>query len=241
MILLSFDVETTGLDPLKDEVTEVGAVLWSTGKNRAMETASYFVKTTRPISEEITKLTGISQIMIDKFGYESQDAFDKLQDMIQQADAYVGQNVVRFDKRFYEQWAKRLGAAPIEKLWIDTRTDLPGVESKSLSYMACDAGFVNPFPHNAVSDCLTVLRLVSMHKIEDVVARAKSPVVILKADVSYETNDLAKQRKYRWAPAPHKMWWKDIKEIELADEIANAPFNVSIVKDVPVETLWYQK
>lgn len=240
MILLSFDVETTGLDPTKDEVTEVGAVLWSTVTGRAMETASYFVKVSRPISEEITKLTGISQIMLDKFGYESQDAFDKLQDMIQQADAYVGQNVIRFDKRFYEQWAKRLGAAPIEKLWIDTRTDLPGVESKHLGYMAADAGFLNPFPHNAVSDCLTVLRLVSMHPIDKVVERAKSPLVILRADVSYETNDLAKQRKYGWAPQ-FKMWWKAIKELELSDEIAAAPFDVSIVKDVPIEKLWYQK
>jgi len=238
MILLSLDFETTGLDPAKEEVTEVGAVLWSTVTGRAMETASYFVKVSRPISEEITKLTGISQIMLDKFGYESQDAFDKLQDMIQQADAYVGQNVIRFDKRFYEEWAKRLGATPIEKLWIDTRTDLPGVESKSLSYMACDAGFINPFPHNAVSDCLTVLRLVSMHKIEDVVVRAKSPVVILKADVNFESNALAKKRKYAWY-APAKMWWRAVKEMDLSDEVAQAPFNVSIVKDIPLETLWY--
>ena len=201
MILLSLDFETTGLNPAKEEVTEVGAVLWSTINNRAMETASYFVKVSRPISEEITRLTGISQIMIDKFGYEQQDAFDKLQEMIQQADAYVGQNVVRFDKRFYEQWAKRMGTVPIEKLWIDTRTDLPGVESKHLGYMAADAGFLNPFPHNAVSDCLTVLRLVSMHPIDKVVERAKSPVVIFKQMSPLRRMHWRKQRKYAWAPA----------------------------------------
>jgi DNA polymerase-3 subunit epsilon len=240
MILLSLDFETTGLDPAKDEVTEVGAVLWSTAKNRTMEVASYFVKTTVPISEEITKLTGVSQIMLDKFGYEQADGFQKLQDMIEQADAYVGQNVVRFDKRFYEAWAAKNKTAPIEKLWLDTRVDLPGVEGKHLNYMAADAGFVNCFPHVAVADCLTVLRLVSMHKIEDVVERAKSPVVILKADVSFENNALAKKRKYAWYPGA-KMWWRAVKEIDLQDEIAQAPFNVSIVKDIPLETLWYQQ
>jgi DNA polymerase III alpha subunit (gram-positive type) len=238
MILLSLDFETTGLDREKDEVTEVGAVLWSTGRNRAMECSSYFVKTTVPLSQEVSDLTGITQGMIDRFGYEPNDGFDKLQDMILQADAFVGQNVVRFDKGFYEAWAKRAGEKPIEKLWIDTRTDLPGVESKSLSYMACDAGFINCFPHVAVGDCLTVLRLVSMHKIEDVVARAESPTLVVKADVSFADNALAKKRKYAWHPAS-KMWWRAVKQIDLDKEIQEAPFNVSLVKDIPLEVLWY--
>jgi DNA polymerase III subunit epsilon len=237
MILLSLDFETTGLDREKDEVIEVGAVLWSTGKNRALETSSYLVKNTIPLSQEITDITGISQGMIDKAGYEQGDGFQKLQDMIEQADAYVGQNVVRFDKRFYEAWAAKNNMVPIEKLWIDTRTDL-GLESKHLGYLAADAGFLNPFPHNAVSDCLTVLRLVSMHKIEDVVARAESPTLVVKADVSFADNALAKKRKYSWHPNS-KMWWKAVKQIDLEKEVSEAPFNVSLVKDIPLEVLWY--
>lgn len=238
MILLSLDFETTGLDREKDEVIEVGAVLWSTTKNRALETSSYLVKNSIPLSQEITDITGISQGMIDKAGYDRLDALDKLEDMIQQADAYVGQNVVRFDKAFYENWAKRHGRKAFEKLWIDSRTDLPNVESKHLGYMAADAGFLNPFPHNAVSDCLTVLRLVSMHKIEDVVARAQSPTLVVKADVNFADNALAKKRKYGWY-APAKMWWRAVKQIDLDKEIQEAPFNVSLVKDIPLEVLWY--
>jgi DNA polymerase-3 subunit epsilon len=175
--------------------------------------------------------------MLEKFGYEQEDGFQKLQDMIEQADAYVGQNVVRFDKRFYEAWAAKNNAKPIEKLWIDTRTDL-GLESKHLGYLAADAGFLNPFPHNAVSDCLTVLRLVSMHKIEDVVAKAQSPTLVVKAEVSFADNALAKKRKYSWFPGA-KIWWKGIKQMDLEKEIQEAPFNVSLVKDIPLETLWY--
>jgi DNA polymerase III epsilon subunit-like protein len=240
MILLSLDFETTGLDRDKDEITEVGAVLWSTTKNRSQECSSYFVKNTVPVPPEVSEKTGITQAMIDRFGYESKDGFDKLQDMIEQADAFIGQNILRFDMGFYQAWAKRLGQTPTDKLVLDTRTDLPGVESKSLSYMACDAGFINFFPHNAVADCLTVLRLVSMHKIEDVVARAQSPITILKADVSFADNALAKKRKYSWySNGSTKMWWKAVKQIDLEVEIQNAPFNVSVVKDVSLETLWY--
>jgi DNA polymerase-3 subunit epsilon len=196
------------------------------------------VKNTVPLSQEITDITGISQGMIDKAGYDRLDALDKLEDMIQQADVYVGQNVVRFDKGFYESWANKHGRKAFEKLWIDTRSDLPNVESKHLGYMAADAGFLNPFPHNAVSDCLTVLRLVSMHKIEDVVARAQSPTLVVKADVSFADNALAKKRKYGWY-APAKMWWRGIKQMDLEKEIQEAPFKVSLVKDIPLETLWY--
>src|SRR5271156_4306552 len=130
MILLSLDFETEGLDPKEHSVIEVGAVLWSTTRNRALETSSYFIKTNRPVSPEITEITGITSTMLEKFGYEQEDGFQKLQDMIEQADAYVGQNILRFDKRFYKAWATKNNVEPIEKLTIDTRTDLPGVEGK---------------------------------------------------------------------------------------------------------------
>jgi DNA polymerase III alpha subunit (gram-positive type) len=236
--ILSMDFECTGLKKETDEVIEVGAVLWTTARNRVMESTSYLVKNTVPISEEITSLTGITQGMIDCCGYESVDGFNKLQDMIEQADAFVGQNIVRFDMGFYEVWAKKLGQTPIQKLVIDSRTDLPGVEGKALSYMACDAGFINNLAHNALGDCLTVLRLLSMHKIEDVVARAQSPTLVVKAEVSFADNALAKKRKYGWY-APAKLWWKGIKQIDLEKEIQEAPFNVSLVNDIPLETLWY--
>src|SRR5690242_552515 len=119
MVLLSLDFETNGLDPAKDEIIEVGAVLWSTGFHRAMETASFFVQASNPVPQEITDLTGINSAMLDKFGYPQDVAFDNLSDMIDQADAYCGQNVVRFDKRFAEEWAKKNGKKLQEKLWID--------------------------------------------------------------------------------------------------------------------------
>lgn len=240
MILLSLDFETTGLDKEKDRITEVGAVLWSTNFNRAMETTSYFVDAGVPIPKEITELTGINAAMLKKFGYSENDAMDLLIEMAEQADAYVGQNVIQFDKIFFENTTYRLGKPVPEKLWIDTRTDLPGVESKSLSYMACDAGFLNPFPHNAVADCLTVLRLVSKFPIEDVVARAKQPNVVVQGLQDRDHNDDAKKLKFLWKPE-FKMWLKVVKEGDVKSLAEAAPFNISIQTQMTPDQVWYSK
>lgn len=58
-----FDVETTGLDPIKDEIIEVGACKVSGGK--IIETFSSFVKPSRHIPREITELTGITDGMVE--------------------------------------------------------------------------------------------------------------------------------------------------------------------------------
>lgn len=241
MIVLGFDMETTGLDVQNDHAIEIGAILYSTGQQRSLESAGFLVKTDKQISKFITDLTGITNSATQKFGYDSKDALETVIDMVNQADAIVGQNVKRFDKRLIEAWAAREGLKFPEKLWIDTRTDLPGVESKTLTYMAADHGFLNLFPHGALTDVQTCLKIVSMYDIDVVVARAKEPTVILKAHVGFENNSLAKARKYGWYDDKKgtKFWYKVVKQSDVAVETSHGEFNVTFVTDVPVEKLWY--
>ena len=241
-IILSYDVETTGLDTSTDRVIEVGAILYSTGQRKCLESKGFLVKTDKPISPEITKLTSITQAAVDKFGYDSEESLDDVIDLMSQADAIAGQNVLRFDKRITESWATRFKKTLPSKLWIDTRTDLPGVESKSLTYMAADHGFLNLFPHSALADCQTVLKLITMYDINQVIARAKEPTVILKAHVGFENNGLAKARKYGWYDDKKgtKFWYKIVKQSDVAVETSHSEFDVSFVTDISVETLWYR-
>lgn len=232
MLLCSLDFETTGLDPDKDRVIEVGAVLYSTTRKQQLMTKGYFVDHEIDIPKEITEITGISKSMIDKFGLSPRTALDDLINMIDMAEAIVGQNVIDFDMWFLKNWCQRDGQELPDRLVIDTKTDLPGVESKHLGYMAADAGFLNPFPHRAVSDCMTVLRLVSMHNIDEVVVRAKSPRLTIAADVDFNHNQLAKQRKYKWDP-DRKVWYKQLKEVDLDAEVKSAPFNVMKIDWIP--------
>jgi len=239
MILLSADFETTGLDPSTDRIIEVGAVLYSTNMDQALETAGFLVNPEMPIPTEITKLTGINNAMVKKFGLESKHAFEKYAAMVEVADAVIGQNFLRFDALFANAWAAREKQTLPSRLIIDTRTDLPGVESKHLGYMAADAGFLNPFPHRAVSDCMTVLKLVAMHNIDDVVALAKEPTIVLLSQASIDERHLCKARKYQWNP-DFKVWWKALKQSQVSKEQNEAPFGTRI-SDIPVERLWHSR
>jgi DNA polymerase-3 subunit epsilon len=232
MLLLSLDFETTGLDRNSDRVTEVGAVLHSTTQKRDMMVQGYFVDNEVLISEEITRITGIKKGMIDKFGLSPKVALMTLLSMIDLCDAIVGQNIVDFDMPFLENWAAREKETIPPRLVIDTKTDLPGAEAKHLGYMAADHGFLNPFPHNAVPDCMTVLKLVSFYDIDQVVARAKSPRVYLQAHVNFDNNHLAKKLHYKWNPEM-KIWWKVIKELDLDAETKAAQFDVQRIAPVP--------
>lgn len=57
-----FDIETTGLDNNKDNITEIGAVKVEGGK--IVDKWSTFVNPCRPIPEHITNLTGINDAMV---------------------------------------------------------------------------------------------------------------------------------------------------------------------------------
>lgn len=239
MILLAFDLETSGLDVINDRPIEIGAVLYSTGQKRSLESTGHLIQSDIPISEKITQITGITQAALNKFGWPSVDSLENFLDMADDAEAFIGQNVVRFDKRFLESWCQRENRTMPNKLWIDTMTDLPGVEGKHLGYMAADAGFLPLEKHSALADCQTVIKLLQGHEIEKVVERAQSPIIILLAHQSQTDNALAKEQKFRWNPE-YRIWWKTVKQLDLAQETTGVPFNITIAPpEILVEKLWH--
>jgi DNA polymerase-3 subunit epsilon len=248
VILLSLDFETTGLNRQTDRITEVGAVLWTTARNRTLETQAFFVDAGLPVPQEVTDLTGIHPAMIKKFGVEEDYAVDEILRMALVADAYIGQNVKGFDREFLLNAAKRLNKTVPEKIWIDTCTDLPGVEKQKLTLMAAEAkdpktgrhcGFVNPFPHSALSDAMTVLQLVSLFDIEAVMFRARQPEVVLQALHKFDDNHQAKKLGFVFKSDLGKRWLKVVKQSDVDELAKSAPFNVSIVTDVTPQQIWY--
>lgn len=230
VILFSYDIESTGLDFVKDRVIEVGAILYSTTQKKCLESQGFLVKTDVAITEEITKLTGITPQAVKKFGYESSDALDIVGDMMLAADAIIGHNVIRFDKRMTAAWADREVVILPDRLHIDTYTDLPGAAPGKLTLMAAEAGFLNLFPHSALSDCQTVLKLVEDYDIEKVIERAKSPNVVVQAMVTYSTNALAKKERFRWY-GEKKQWWRMCKEIDLESFTKDLQFDVKVYRE----------
>ena len=63
------DVETTGLDPGRHEIIEIGAIKINRGSNEH-KSLTALVKPSRKIPKKITKITGITQKMVDNDGEE---------------------------------------------------------------------------------------------------------------------------------------------------------------------------
>lgn len=233
MILLSLDFETTGLDVVNDRVIEFGAVLYSTGQKKCLDNQGMLVKTDVPISSAITKITGIHQAAVDRFGYEPEDVFEIIVEMMMNSDAIIGYNVKRFDQKVIENWAKRIGDTRVlGRIWIDLYQDLPWqVPIGKLSHVAADHGILNLFPHSALADAQTVLALAEKYDPELLLSRAQSPVVVLQARQDRANNDLVKQApfKFRWCPS-QKIWWKPVKQQDVQEVIQSAPFPITVEK-----------
>lgn len=232
MKLLGFDVETQGLDPAKDRVTEVGLILYDASTKQPVRISGYLVKAEGGVSAEITKLTGITNEMLAAHGIESKPALQAILAMAKGADFLVAHNA-EFDRNFLEAWCRREGLAAPTQTWLDTRTDLPHAayslgKSASLKYLACDHGFTYP-AHRAVNDVLAMLEILGRYDLEETIKRAQTPNVQVRAVVSFDDKHLAKERGYYWKPES-KLWIKPLKADEVDAEKDAAPFPVVLME-----------
>lgn len=154
---IAFDIETTGLNPLENEIIEIGALKVRDGKvaDRFIE----FIRPLAPISPMITNLTGITNEMVAGAKTRCQVVGDFLD--FCENDVLIGHNVI-FDYSFVKCSAMQDGLA-FEKMGIDTlkiakkvHTDL---ESKSLGSLCSHYHIENKAAHRAYHDALATAKL----------------------------------------------------------------------------------
>ena len=126
----ALDLETTGLNPKKDKIIEIGAVKVREG--RIMDSFQCFVNPWRKLGEETRLLTGIDDGMLqDAPGIE--EVLEPLIDFIGE-DVLVGHRIL-FDYSFVKKAAVNRSLV-FEKEGIDTlklaRKLLPDLESRKL-------------------------------------------------------------------------------------------------------------
>lgn len=235
MLVLGVDVETTGLDVLTAQITEIGAILWDTKCNAPVRMLSSFLYETDrypPLTEEITKLTGIQQSNLVSHALRPKTGLTMLAKHMQIADYVMAHNGELFDKPLIMNRCKEYGIELPEKTWIDTSCDVPYPEStqtRKLTYLATEHGFLNPFPHRAIFDVMTMLKIASQYDWEIIFKWAQAPVLAVAAGVSFHTKDEARKRGYRYNPN-QKIWWKTIKDFQLEEEKRKCPFQVTIIE-----------
>jgi DNA polymerase-3 subunit epsilon len=231
MILAGIDFETTSLDIPTLRVAEVGLVLWDTDLDAPVSVRGFLVDTGDTVwSEEAMAANGLSSALCEKYGVNDVAACKAVLATVDKADVVVAHYGENFDHKILTQWASRHGFTVSEKLWIDTSTDLAvdAHSSSRLSYMAADHGILNQMGHRAVFDVVVMMQVLAQYELNDVIATAKSPHILVRATLSYDDRDLAKARKYHWEKE-YKVWCKTIRECDFEQEQKEAPFPVDVI------------
>ena len=149
---VALDVETTGLNPAKDKLLEIGAVKVRDG--RICETYNTLIDCGMQVPERIQALTGITDEM-RRTGKKPEEAFRGFLAFCEELPV-LGHNV-QFDFGFLKQGAVNLGLT-FERDAIDTlkiaRRVLPDIPSRTLPAM-CAHYQVDPGnSHRALDDAV---------------------------------------------------------------------------------------
>jgi len=240
---IGVDVETTGLDFKESRITEIGFVVMELGSHKPLDCQTYFVyeQDVKKVPEEITKLTGITLDHLVYHGVTPEHAARTVRHACQtfNVDYLVAHNAA-FDLTMLKEFSDRNGVRVLDSPLpvIDTATDLPEelyaeARTHTLSYLAAHMGFINPFPHAALFDVMTMMKVLFAHDVEKVVERSKIPWVVVAAGVKYDDRQLAKDRRYRWEEIDGvkyaKRWVKKVKQDRVEIEQQEAPFPVAVI------------
>lgn len=149
---IALDVETTGLNPARDKLLEIGAARIEGGEVR--ETYSTLIDTGAPIPARIQELTGITDAM-QRTGKKAEAAIREFLEFCGEWPV-LGHNV-QFDFGFLKQGAVNCGLT-FEKEALDTlkiaRRVLPDIPSRTLSAMCAYYSIDPGNSHRALSDAL---------------------------------------------------------------------------------------
>lgn len=149
-----FDLETTGVNVIKDDIIEISAVEVLGGK--VADTFSTLVNPGRPIPYYATQVNGITDEMVE----DAPDIREALADFLAFAgDAVlVGHNIQSFDLNFVSNAAEGLFGKTVENDYIDTlymaRSCLPELSHHKLVDVASYFHISAEGAHRALCDCI---------------------------------------------------------------------------------------
>ena len=226
---LFVDVETTGLDHQCNEIIELAMVPFTYGPDGQIydvkEPFQRLNQPKKPISAEITRLTGITNEMVA--GHVIDPA--EVEAFAQDAVLIIAHNA-GFDRRFIE----KLSPSFALKGWACSQSQIDwaqeGFEGTRLSYLVAGAGFFYE-KHRAVNDCLAAIELLAAPLpvstctgLSMLLAGARKPTWRIWAENSpFDLKDALKARGYRWNPdgTPFpKAWFIDVPDDQRDAELS---------------------
>ena len=222
------DLETTGLDPKKNEIIEVGTLIASFTNEDGFININYSNNQLQepkiPISEEITKITGITNedVKGKKIDWNSLKKDLETVDLIICHNAYFDRNFMELQTpEFFQDLikSKPFGCSANSINWREL-----GYESAKLEYLNLKMGFFYD-GHRALIDCYATLNLFIQNHgaFEELKNNIRQKEILLCAkNASFNKKDILKERSYRWSSGDQglpKSWWTIISQKDYDQEI----------------------
>ena len=242
-----------GINTDLDRVTEIGALLWDWTMAQPVAFHSYLLdEPGRPdMSEELVELTGITDSMLMNHGVKESDIPKTLDKVIQdfnRAEYIMAHNGRGYDYPMLEALFLRHGKEMPPKVWIDSSSDIEyprKIKQRSLMALEHHHGFLNPFPHRAVTDVMSMLKIASQYDLDRMAHLATSSVVELVAEFSAPNwNDPEEVHKFnliknkvaksgfRWNPK-RKTWSRRVHQVLMDEKKVEFEFKTRIKNTFP--------
>lgn len=217
------DTETTGMDPYKNKVIELGMVkaTFSTERNTLLTVERYydeFEDPGEPIPNEIIELTGITDDMVAGKSFDEESVAKFLA-----GDPLIIAHNAAFDRPFFERRFKSLK----NQRWA---CSLKEVNWKKLGFPGAKLEYLNFFigyfyeAHRAYVDCLALLWL--MYKRQDafsalIESSLTSSIKVTVKGSTFSFKDRLKEKGFRFDGMIEKSWSRIYPNSEEANRVKN--------------------
>ncbi|GAA3846551.1 3'-5' exonuclease [[Pseudomonas] carboxydohydrogena] len=180
---------------------------------------------TKPISPEITVLTGITDAMVSGKSIDPSEVTA----FAAPASVIIAHNAA-FDRRFLERYSSVFSTKPWACSMSEIEWAAEGFEGTKLSYLAMAMGFFYE-RHRAANDCLAAIEILARElprtqapALAKLLERARLPTWRIWAENSpFEFKDILKARGYRWNGEENgkpRSWYVDVEDAEKEAEIS---------------------
>ncbi len=235
LIGVFLDIEATGLSFAEDKIIELGMVKFEYTEDgrifRLLDEFSGYQDPKTPLTEFITKLTGITDQMVA--GQQINEA--EVADYLNNVDLIIAHNAP-FDRNFFEKTFRSIPPKPWACSMYNINWNQEEISSQKLEYIAYKYGFFYE-GHRAVIDCLAGIHVLAqelpMSKqlvLKQLLSNANQITFKLwTTNAPYAHKDLLKERGYRWSThqaSNYKAWAIELPEDRVEAEIVFLRLNI---------------